>query len=185
MAIKESGVISVSSLASEFGDGQPFSLSEYYRGGGLVPEDIQDVSSIREPTSGYKWVCIYTGDWTWGETNYFWAVGHAWKNDVGYYDPSGLEISGWPPYPTASAEIFTGLVNGAAEDVLTWTRGEYTYRRGEWVAKGYDNSPYWNFAQCDYYNIYRTQDTYTSVPGNEEVPSSGTLSLSDFYGASS
>lgn len=37
MAIKGSGALSMSEIATEFGGSAPHSLSEYYRGGGLVP----------------------------------------------------------------------------------------------------------------------------------------------------
>jgi hypothetical protein len=37
MAVQSSGAISLSDLAAEFGDTQPYSMSEYYRDGGKVP----------------------------------------------------------------------------------------------------------------------------------------------------
>lgn len=37
MAVQSSGAISLSDLAEEFGDTQPYSMSEYYRDGGKVP----------------------------------------------------------------------------------------------------------------------------------------------------
>jgi len=37
MAVQSSGAISLSDLADEFGDTQPYSMSEYYRDGGKVP----------------------------------------------------------------------------------------------------------------------------------------------------
>lgn len=38
MPIKASGTLSFSEIAAEFGDSQPHSLSEFYRGGGKVPD---------------------------------------------------------------------------------------------------------------------------------------------------
>lgn len=176
MAIQESGVISVSSLASEFGDGQPFSLSEYYRGGGLVPSNVETVSSVRDPASGDRYVCMYTGDWQYGQGQSYWASGFHYPASA----PDRLEIA-WAN-GSYTNEIFTGTVNGDASDVTTWTSGKWTYRRGVWRSKG-DQESYYDARQGDFYGIYRSEDTHTTGPGNEEVPESGTLSLSDFYGA--
>ena len=49
MTLQSSGAISLSNIASEFGGSTPHSLSEYYRGGGLVPNH-SNTNSI--PTSG-------------------------------------------------------------------------------------------------------------------------------------
>ena len=49
MTLQSSGAISLSNIAGEFGGSTPHSLSEYYRGGGLVP-NITPNNSI--PTSG-------------------------------------------------------------------------------------------------------------------------------------
>ena len=49
MALPASGQLSISNIATEFGDTQPNSMSEYYRGGGLVPNSAGN-SAV--PTSG-------------------------------------------------------------------------------------------------------------------------------------
>lgn len=49
MPLPASGAISMSQLRTEFGGTAPDSLSEYYRGGGLVP-DVPDNAAV--PTSG-------------------------------------------------------------------------------------------------------------------------------------
>jgi hypothetical protein len=49
MAIPGSGEIAVTDLSTEFGGTAPHGLSEYYRGGGLVPDSATNVSI---PTSG-------------------------------------------------------------------------------------------------------------------------------------
>lgn len=49
MPLPTSGAISMSQLRTEFGGSAPDSLSEYYRGGGLVP-DTPDNAAV--PTSG-------------------------------------------------------------------------------------------------------------------------------------
>lgn len=49
MPLQSSGPITMSDIAGEFGGSAPYSLSSYYRGGGLVP-NITENNSI--PTSG-------------------------------------------------------------------------------------------------------------------------------------
>ena len=49
MVIKSSGSLSISEIVAEFGGTVPHSLSEYYRGGGLVPNIPQNTNI---PTSG-------------------------------------------------------------------------------------------------------------------------------------
>jgi hypothetical protein len=49
MALQGSGAISIGNLATEFGGSTPHSLSEYYRGGGLVPNTG---TNANVPTSG-------------------------------------------------------------------------------------------------------------------------------------
>jgi len=49
MALPSSGTLKISDIAGEFGGSTPHALSEYYRGGGLVPDVTQNASV---PTSG-------------------------------------------------------------------------------------------------------------------------------------
>ena len=49
MALPSSGTMSLSMIAAEFGGAAPHALSEYYRGGGLVPDSPAN-SAV--PTSG-------------------------------------------------------------------------------------------------------------------------------------
>ena len=49
MALPSSGAISLSAIASEFGDSTPNSINEFYRGGSLVPT-LSTNNSV--PTSG-------------------------------------------------------------------------------------------------------------------------------------
>ena len=49
MALQTSGAISLNDIAGEFGGSVPHSITEYYRGGGLVPNSSAN-NSI--PTSG-------------------------------------------------------------------------------------------------------------------------------------
>jgi hypothetical protein len=57
-----SGTISLNNIQSEFGGSNPIAISEYYRGGGLVPDTPANTSI---PTSGQiKFTDFYGGDST-------------------------------------------------------------------------------------------------------------------------
>jgi hypothetical protein len=49
MALPSSGVLTLDDIQTEFGGTNPISLSEYYRGGGLVPDSALNAAI---PTSG-------------------------------------------------------------------------------------------------------------------------------------
>lgn len=49
MSVKPSGPLSLSDIAAEFGGGKPYSLSQFYRNGGRVPDSPQNQ---KIPTSG-------------------------------------------------------------------------------------------------------------------------------------
>lgn len=58
MAIPSSGEIKISEIATEFGDTAPNQMSEYYRGGGLVPDTPANAAV---PTSGQITVANFYG----------------------------------------------------------------------------------------------------------------------------
>jgi hypothetical protein len=68
MSLQGSGAISLANLAAEFGDSPPYSMSEYYRGGALVPASIPYTATATEGpyyTQGAtSWLTWYNG----GET---------------------------------------------------------------------------------------------------------------------
>ena len=66
MALPSSGTLSINDIVGEFGGSAPHSLSEYYRGGGLVP-NIAANSSV--PTSGTISISNF-----YGAQNALWAV---------------------------------------------------------------------------------------------------------------
>ena len=81
MTLPTSGPISIGAIAGEFGGSQPDSISEYYRGGGLVPNTSPN-SNI--PTSGQVSLSNYYGGQA--GSSYLWA---SYKTVTG---TSGVEI---------------------------------------------------------------------------------------------
>ena len=89
MALQTSGPISLSDIANQFGDATPYSISEFYRNGGLVPESSLNANI---PTSGQisfsnfygatnSWTTSYTTSWT---TSYSVPAG---PTEGPYYNP--------------------------------------------------------------------------------------------------
>lgn len=81
------------------------------------------------------------------------------------YDPTTLSIS-W-----ASSTIYNGP---GGSGTTSYTSGGYTYYRGSY--RSYDG-----YTGTYFYGIYRSYPTSVSI--NTGIPSSGTISLSQFYGA--
>ena len=139
--LQSSGQIAVLDLANAFGGSAPHSMSEYYRGGGLVP------SIIRDPTSGTYYSLTVP--------NYSWYI----------------DTSAAPPDYLSIVYNNTTLINDAAvaPGTTSYTSGGYTYYRGTFE--------YYDGYGGDYFSYHREQSVNTSVP------TSGMISLSNFYDA--
>lgn len=88
MALQSAGIISLSQVQTEFGGSNPISMSEYYRGGAIVPNFVNLVSPYyfdRTTTGGY----YYWQDAYWGfQRSVYWAgaliTGNAGYNTTTY-----------------------------------------------------------------------------------------------------
>ena len=143
MALPSSGTITMGQLRTEFGDTGTSSLSEFYRGGSLVPS----TTTVYEPSA-----TTFESSLTPPE--------YGWVEDLS------------SPY---DVQIFwngadSGSLAGTGSSETTWVYNGWTYTKGAFV---YDGGTYY------VYQIRREQ--VQSI--NTGVPTSGTISLSDFYGA--
>ena len=159
MALPTSGTISINDLRVEFGDSGSSSLSEFYRGGGLVPSTQTTSTTTYEPsatTFEYSLVSPLYG-WVQDESSPF-TIYLYWNNVelVQFTDSSfGATSSythtdGWT-YVRASSPSATGIDLG---DIIV-----------------------------SVFPIRRQKTTTTVININTGVPTSGTISLSNFYGA--
>lgn len=167
MTLPASGAISLQNLITEFGGGTK--LTDFYRGGGLVPA---------------------TGE----VTNY-----QAWSsfeyNFLGPSPPSPANVTeGWSVAERnsdgllISAEVYWGgaeVVSGSAaatelDDPDTGGGSGYQYQRGT-LQESYDDGTF----TYHYYNVRRRRYTVTTESINTDVPTSGAIFLTDFYGATS
>jgi hypothetical protein len=159
VALPTSGTISINDLRVEFGDSGSSSLSEFYRGGGLVPSTQTTSTTTYEPsatTFEYSLVSPLYG-WVQDESSPF-TIYLYWNNVelVQFTDSSfGATSSythtdGWT-YVRASSPSATGIDLG---DIIV-----------------------------SVFPIRRQKTTTTVININTGVPTSGTISLSNFYGA--
>lgn len=82
-------------------------------------------------------------------------------------------------YGTIMINWATVQVYNAASTATSITVGSYTYYRGTYLGDVTDAKGMFLFSQ---YAIYRTSGSSTTIYVNQNVPTSGTISLSQFYG---
>lgn len=207
MALQASGAISISELATEFGDTVPNSLSEFYNGGSLVPAIAYDpvtASNLAGSNSanlrtaqfgGYDpaintttpATCIYLHQ-LWADNGSTGTVNRTFVVDktgtysiyfgwysYGFTAPLTVTVNGSQVYYNTlisynSTVSATGTFTASAGDTIGivtsfpssgWS-GHYTYIGGS-----------------------SATSRSIEIANNSSVPTSGVLSLSNFYGASS
>jgi hypothetical protein len=153
MAIPASGPLSLTDIQTEFGGTNPIGLNEYYRGGPYVP--TTGGSFTRQPASGQYYSAATPGTYVWA---------------VITYPPASLNeiIANWndtlpEPFPAA------GVTSFVSNDGWTYFRGTFVTTT---VGKLFTTNDY---------GIYREQGTTIAI--NTGVPSSGTISIANLYGA--
>ena len=155
-SLPSSGPMSIGTLNGFFG-GSGTSLSNFYRGGGRVPSTRTSTVTVREPSSGEYW----NGNYQWRVYSDYYGVQAIvlWGNDANNPNVSNIN-----------------------EYATSVTAGGYTYYRGNYRASIYtgDESPELMWEE---YGIFRTYLSTVTTAINTGVPSSGTISLSNFYGA--
>tara|TARA_B110000208_G_scaffold169281_1_gene210023 strand:+ start:148 stop:624 length:477 start_codon:yes stop_codon:yes gene_type:complete len=154
MALQTSGVIDFGQLQSEFGGSNPIGINEYYRGGSYVP------STIGGPAGSW-------GSYISPTTTYRWQVLWSGSSLLSVQ----LKWNGTTVYSTttqsnANLTQFSG-VSG------------YDYGRGTLYSTsgGNKNDPF----TTKLYKI-RRRTTASSQTVNASIPTSGTISMNQFYG---
>ena len=140
MSLQGSGAISLANLAAEFGDSPPYSMSEYYRGGALVPASIPYTATT---TEGPYYTYGSTSWLTWVDAN---------GNDTGNSAQwGGVSVADNIPAGTYSVSI-----------------GGYLYYRSYYVSR--DSKLYiddYAIARNSYYTAYETVNT--GIPGSGQI----------------
>lgn len=184
MTLQSSGPISLVDIANEFSDTTPNSLSEFYRGGGKVP-NISANNTV--PTSGaisignfysaaHQWTTSATTSTIWNTSwdtsaTTSWSTatvvteGPYYSTNPQYFTYEWIGCSyGWGIWWNGSAIIQTG--SGCIPD--SYTQDGYTYYKGPFV--GVD--PLYNYYPVNVYQTYRT------------YPSTGTTSATTSWSTS-
>lgn len=159
MALPTSGTISINDLRVEFGDSGSSSLSEFYRGGGLVPATETTTTTTYEPsatTYEYSLVSPLYG-WVQDESSPF-TIYLYWNN---------VELVQFPDSAFGATSSYTH------------TDGWTYIRTASPSATGIDLGD----IIVSVFPIRRQKTTTTVTNINTGVPTSGTISLSNFYGA--
>ena len=153
MTLQTSGSISLADLASEYTDSPPYSMSEFYRNGGKVPNSV----TVNVPAGSY------TAQQYSASSPVYW-----WRAAV------------------FSQIIWNGVViNGSqmtSVNATTYSAGGYDYLRGSLVGNVTVGTGKNAFTAPNYRIRRRTSATTSSQSANQNVPTSGQVSLSQFYG---
>ena len=208
MAIPSSGAVSISDLVTEFGGTAPHSMSEYYRGGSFVPSTKQATVTAGSTTINQQIDAQrgsgFTTNPTWNSngrifTVYLWADNGAngvwdcqWTvNQTGTYTASfNSFISSADGGLTTSFVIYK---NGTQLDTYSRSTGDpqsrsevrtYSYSSGDTVRiTGNWGSRGWASCGCTFGGSSQNNNTVTQNT-NTGVPTSGVITLEDFYGSS-
>lgn len=155
MALQTSGTISLLDLQNEYGGSNHIGMDEYYRNGSFVPNALTSSSTGPGSYTAYQYN-LY---------NYFWSV-------------FVFGSINW-----AGSSIASNLINIAAS-TTSFSTGGYDYERGPFVQTVTSGSGKFT-STVSYYQVRRRQSsvtTTTSTPVNQNVPTSGQIAMSNFYG---
>ena len=205
MTLQSSGAISLANLATEFGDGVPHSMSEFYKAGSLVPTTVPDVvtaSNLSGTNStnlrtaqfgGYNPAINTTTPGTaiyihqlWADNGSTGTVNRTFNiNKGGTFN----FFFGW--YSYALTAPLTINVNGSqvfygtqiAYNTTVSTYGSFTAPAGAAinVVTSFPSSGWAGHYTWIGGSSYNNNTIDLSV--NTSVPTSGVISLSNFYGA--
>ena len=201
MTLQSSGAISFANLASEYGGSAPHSLNEYYKGGGLVPSTVAETvtasslsGSVYDGRGG-----IYTTSpainsggyiyrsYTWadngitGTGDISWVVNKTgtYHYSASYYIQNATRTATHTWY-VAGSQVAT--YNLTAGNYTASTSGSFSVSNGQRV-RVVVSWPSAGWASCGlYFGGSNSGNNSVQVAANGSVPTSGAVSLTDFYG---
>lgn len=155
MSLQSSGQISLSEIRDEFQGSNPIRISDYYRGGSLVPIERTLGGVIKEPESGF----LHTSGSE--DNNTYWSFNT-------FTNPNQVQVL-WKGTST-----LTGETDPEATSV---TFGGWTYFKGPFAEDGK------YFAQYSVRREQPGGSVTEEI--NIDVPLSGLIKISDFYNGES
>ena len=162
MALASSGPLTFSSIQGEYGGANPINISEYYRNGSYVPNSITTGTDTWAFAQQSSVILTYPGNYVSREksgTGYvFYAEGNVYAGNSNF----------WP----------ISLVFGSTTPGPGVTYYELSSAGGEPIPDDATNT-YSLVSKTSYYSFQTSSQTTTLV--NQTVPTSGVISISDFY----
>jgi hypothetical protein len=201
MTLQSSGAISIANLASEYGGSAPHSLNEYYKGGSLVPSTVAETvtaasmsGSVYDGRGGIytTYPAINSGgyiyrSYTWADNGYTGTGNISWTvNKTGTYHYQGTYYiqnatrTATHTWYVAGSQVATYTLT--AGNNTASTTGSFSVTAGQTVNVQV-SWPSAGWASCGLYfggSAYNNNSVQTAANGN--VPTSGAVSLTDFYG---
>tara|TARA_R110000822_G_scaffold310366_3_gene442858 strand:+ start:2706 stop:3245 length:540 start_codon:yes stop_codon:yes gene_type:complete len=176
MALQSSGAISLGNVQTQYSDGGSASMSEFYRGGSRVVASVTTTEQVATPYTYYTTTYSTQNESAYGNNDmHYWHTsrnvswlewGNVYKNYVYGNTTSVTHSDGWTYSKGATQVTQASSWNGVAGTLYF-----STINRTRQVAT--QNGPYTGYT---YSNVTTTTQKNTSVP------SSGTISLNQFYG---
>lgn len=162
--LPSSGPLSINDIKNVMGGPASPSMANYYRGGAYVPSTKTVTTNTRSPTSGsyYQYCCA--------TSRRFWYV---FNSNGQQFGPGSFQIYA----PSLGVDIV--LYNQSSQP-STYTTGNRTYYKGTLQYNYYDGA-YNEYAW--FYDFYWIDTSTSTVNINTSVPTSGQISISQFYGA--
>ena len=201
MTLQSSGSISLANLSAEYGGSEPHKLSEYYKGGSLVPNTVAETvtaaslsGSVYDGRGGgfstYPGINtngrLYYSN-TWADNGYTGTGDISWTvNKTGLYHFTG---SYYIQNATRTA-THTWYVNGSQVATYGLTAGNntashsgnFTVNAGQTV-RVVVSWPSAGWASCGLsFGGSSSSNNAIDVTVNSNVPTSGSISMADFYG---
>lgn len=140
-------------MAAEYGGSAPHSLSEYYRSGGNVPNSI----TVNVPAGSFT-----AEQYSTSSPIYWWRTA---INPQLYWN--GVIVS---------SGSFINI------NATSFSTGGFDYHRGAFVENFTTGSGKTSFTAANYKIKRRTSATTSTQNVNQNVPTSGQVTLSDYYG---
>ena len=201
MTLQSSGAISIANLASEYGGSAPHSLNEYYKGGSLVPSTVSELvtasslsGSVHDQRGGIytTYPVINSGSYiyqsyTWADNGTTGTWNISWIVDktgtyhyAGTYYIQNATRTATHTWYVAGSQVAT--YNLTAGNNTASTSGSFSVTAGQTVNVQV-SWPSAGWASCGlYFGGSSHASRYVSIAANGSVPTSGSVSLTDFYG---
>lgn len=161
--LPSSGPLSINDIRNMFGGPSSPSMANYYRGGAYIPAQKTVTVVERDPPSG-EYYSIGPSAFR----QYWYTVGN------GNQQPVSSPFQGTAWFGTTSWNV-------SPPSATSTTIGDgWTYFRGTNYSNSFDS--YTNYSSS-LYGIFRTRSTTTTVNINTNIPTSGQISMNQFYGA--